>query len=341
LIEESLEAGVQCFAFCKTGSAFSEWCTEKGVPFKESSFKNSFDVISAFALKKWIRSNNIDLIHIHSGKGHGLYAISTLIGVRSLAILSRRVDFPIKSNVWAKWKYNLNSIVRIISVSDAIKRMTEIGIRDRSKVVTIHSGIDLTRFKGNEVADLRNEYGISQGKTLIGNVAALAPHKDYGTFLRTARACIDKEKSVHFLIIGEGDERGFIEQEIIRLKLVDHVTMTGFRNDIPAVLRALDIFLITSETEGLGTSVLDAFAAGTPVIATAAGGIPESVIHQKTGLLCPVQDHECLSKSIDRLMSDDDLRKRLTSEATSHLQQFTKQETARRTLAIYQEVLDK
>ena len=340
LIEESRKMGLNPSVFLRKGSAFQDWAKKEEVPFYAASFSNALDVGSALGLKKAVSEGNIDLIHIHSGKGHDIYALATLFGLTCKAVLSRRVDFPVKSNLWAKWKYNLKSIQRIICVSEAIRTMTAPALKEPSKAITVHSGIDLARFEGVTAdAGLRAKYNIPSNYTLIGNVSALAPHKDLSTFVRTAEAFLSKDPEAVFFIVGEGDEREDLTTQIDSTGLQGKVILTGFRTDVPAVLRELDLFLITSKTEGLGTTVLDAFASGTAVVATAAGGIPESVIDGQTGLLCPIGDYIALSAALDRLVNDEELKTELKRNAIKHLAQFTKESTARKTLLIYEEVI--
>ena len=99
------------------------------------------------------------------------------------------------------------------------------------------------------------------------------------------------------------------------------------------------MFLMTSETEGLGTSILDAFAAKVPVVATAAGGIPEMIIHKKTGMLAPIKDAENLARNVNELLANANLRAELIAGAYQHLQSFSKEQTALKTLEIYKEIL--
>ena len=218
--------------------------------------------------------------------------------------------------------------------------MTAPALHEPSKAITVHSGIDLARFdEVTGVAGLREKYNIPPSHTLIGNVSALAPHKDLSTFVRTAAAFLSRDQDAVFLIIGEGDERESLASQIKAAGLEAKVILTGFRTDIPAVLRELDLFLITNKTEGLGTTVLDAFASGTAVVATEAGGIPESVIDGQTGLLCPIGDHQALSAALERLVKDKQLKAELIVNAKKRLAQFTKEATARKTLRIYEEVI--
>ena len=123
------------------------------------------------------------------------------------------------------------------------------------------------------------------------------------------------------------------------LGLEDHIIFTGFRTDVPDILPELDLFLITSRTEGLGTTILDAFAAGVPVAATAGGGIPELVEHEVTGLLADPGDDRVLAGYLERLLRDDELRGRLIRNGRARVREFSKERTAERTVEIYGKVV--
>ena len=115
--------------------------------------------------------------------------------------------------------------------------------------------------------------------------------------------------------------------------------MTGFRQDIPQILPELDIFLITSKTEGLGTSILDALACNVPVVAAQAGGIPEIIIDQQTGLSAPVGDSTKLAQQVNYLLQNPVLKNQLIRNATKHLEAFTTATMANKTLNVYEKVL--
>jgi len=172
----------------------------------------------------------------------------------------------------------------------------------------------------------------------VGNLSALADHKDYPTFLRTAATVVSSRPDVHFIIAGEGPEEKNIRQMITDLQLSDHVHLLGFRKDVVQVMQSLDVFLITSVTEGLGTIVLEAFAAGVPVVATNAGGIPEMVTDQVTGLLAPIGDANALATSVLRLLTDKSLSHTLSQNAKQRVEQFSYKITGAKTLSIYEAV---
>jgi len=316
---------------------------------------------SKFGQAKFLASfcakNQVDIVHLHDAHAHTIAVLSAVFFQnKSKFILSRRVDFPVKNNFFSTYKYNHWSIKKIICVSDKIKEITSPSIKDKSKLITVHSGIDLKKFDTEKFSNsnekektsiLKTEYNLEKDTILIGNVAALAPHKDYITFLETAKILIptlakrEKEEHTHrkvcFFLIGkeDGSENEIQNWLNQNQEIKRYFILTGFRNDISIILKELAVFLFTSQTEGLGTSILDAFASKVVVVATAAGGIPESVIDNQTGLLSKIKDSVSLAKNVEKVLYDEELRNRLINNATIHLQNFTKENTAKKTLEIY------
>jgi Glycosyltransferase len=180
---------------------------------------------------------------------------------------------------------------------------------------------------------------LSPGQALVGNIAALADHKDYFTFLRTVQLLQKRDCPAAFFIIGTGPQEQEIKSYAAHLGLHKNLYFTGFRNDIPAILPELDILLFTSKTEGLGTSILDAQAAGTPVVATAGGGIPEIVRDGYNGRLCPVGDEVALAAAVEDLLAHPPKAQKLRKEAQKAVRRFAKAETARETLRHYRELV--
>jgi L-malate glycosyltransferase len=170
---------------------------------------------------------------------------------------------------------------------------------------------------------------------LIGNVSALAPHKDYLTFICTAEKLLKINPNLHFVIIGEGSERSIIEKEIKIRNLSGKISLTGFKTNVPELLKELDVLLLTSKTEGLGTSILDAFASGLPVVATKAGGIPEIVEHRVNGLLAETGDAQALADMVESMLRENNFRKSLADNAYVRVRDFDYKVTAAKILEVY------
>lgn len=170
---------------------------------------------------------------------------------------------------------------------------------------------------------LHRQYNLPDNAFLIGNVAALTKEKDLLTFLKVAEIVTATHPQAHFVLVGEGKMRNSLQQFAKEKKLENRVTFAGFRDDIPALVSEMDIFLTTSRSEGLGTSVLDAFAAGTPVVATSVGGIVEMVEPGVSGLLADAGDAKHLADLVVCLMEDSRLREKLRKGAFEKVKQFS------------------
>ena len=142
-----------------------------------------------------------------------------------------------------------------------------------------------------------------------------------------------------FLAIGDGPSRKQVEEEIAKNNLEDHVLLLGFRDDVVSLLPELDVFLITSKTEGLGTSILDAQVARIPIVATRAGGIVEIVKHEVNGLVADVADSKQLAAHVIRLLNDRTFAQKLVEAGADMVKSFSKGMTAQKTKAVYNRVL--
>lgn len=288
------------------------------------------------------KAGKFDIIHTHDSHAHSAAVIaSTLFGNTTPVVVSRRVDFAVSSHPFSFWKYNHSVVKKIICVSEMIRRITAPSIKDPSKLCVIHSGIDVSAYEFTPSGNvLRSELPVKAEEKIVGNFSALADHKDYPVFLKTAMSLLKNKVPVHFVIAGTGDQEQMIRRFVESHQAGDRIHLLGFRKDIPVLMKALDVFLITSRTEGLGTIVLEAFAAGVPVVATRAGGIPELVEDEVTGLLADVGDHDGLGRAVLRIFEDEKLRRMLTDNAKRKVQDFSFRSTAMKTLRIYEEVLN-
>lgn len=338
LIEELVDE-VESFVLCSKGSKMEAHAMTQNIPHYSCKKSGGIDLLYARTIKKICLKQDIDIVHLHDAHAHSFSILSAdLFGNKTPLVLSRRVDFPIKSKWSSKYKYNHKLIKRILCVSNTIKEITALGIKDQSKLFTVYSGIDTKKFS-TRTHRLRNELQLEENDFLVGNTSALADHKDYFTFLDTAKSLIEKDSNFKFAIIGDGPMKTEIVDYSKKLKLEQSVYFLGFRNDVPKILADLDLFFISSKTEGLGTSILDAFAAKVPVVATAAGGIPELVFDGATGLLRPIKSPALLAEAILSLKLNDIEREKLISNAHEQVKKFDKSATARETFTHYQQIL--
>lgn len=336
------KTGVPQWIFCAKGSAMEAYCRREGFDF--FPFKKSFSLDLLTARRIWQLCKQLNITHLHAHDAHAhTFAVlaSTFFKNKPLLIVHRRVDFPVGNSYFSRWKYNHPAISRIICVSDFIKKLVEPAVGDASKLVVVHSGVEIKGVgeKPGRSQTLRIRYGIPPEAWLIANVAAIAPHKDYFTFVKTAEVLLHQNFPARFLIIGaDGGEEQAIRELILDKGLSAEIILTGFRTDVHEILPEVDILLFTSKTEGLGTSLLDAMACGVPIVATDAGGIPEIVEDDVTGLLAPVGDAGSLARQVVRLMEQPGLKQRLTQAARRKVECFSKEKMAAAILEIYLEI---
>lgn len=333
--------GVESVIGCRPESALSKYCEQHGLAHLPLPLKGSVDLGSVKELQRLFKSRQYDVVHMHTAQVHALaVGAHTLVGQVPL-ILSRKVDFALRTNALTRWKYNYQGIRKIICVSDKVKEVVGALVPDASRLVTVYDGIDPNRFPTTvDGAAVRARFGLPPGIPLVGNTSAITTQKDYTTFIHTVAQLHSLGVRAHYLIMGEGHELEMVADLSAKLGVAGAVTFAGFLRDVEQVLPALDVFLMTSEEEGLGSSILDAYACRVPVVATEVGGIPEIVRHEETGLLAPAKDAKALAQAVQRALTETESRERWVSNAVALLhQRFTVEKLAEATLAVYREVV--
>jgi glycosyltransferase involved in cell wall biosynthesis len=317
-----------------------DFCRREGIRYFPYRKGFSVNPLVGLRLRRVCRHWQPDLLHTHDSHAHTFAYLAALMGNQTPIVVSRRVDFPIGKSRFSLRKYHHPCVRKVLCVSQEIQRILLQDYQHPDQTAVVYSGIDLEKFPDTVPGTLHKELGISPETLLIGNVAALAPHKDYFTFVDTVEQLVRLGFTGPYLIIGgDGGEQAAIESYVQQKDLTKVIRFLGYRNDIPDILPELDILLFTSKTEGLGTTLLDAQACGTAIVATRAGGIPEVIEDEDNGLLAPVGDAPILAQQVVRLLEDPDLRARLIESGRERVKAFSKQETARQTRAQYQAVV--
>lgn len=156
-------------------------------------------------------------------------------------------------------------------------------------------------------------------KLLVGSAGRLSPEKGFEVFIDAAKRILQRLPEAGFLIFGDGSLRDELQEKIDRLQLGDRVKLAGFRDDLDHVIPNLDLFVLSSYTEGLPNVVLESLAASVPVVATAVGGTPEVLEHGRQGYVVPSGDAKSLAQSIAKLLEDEQLRSEMASAGRPHV----------------------
>lgn len=298
-----------------------------------------FDVQAGWQLHRLLRSIVPDVVHLHDPMGIALMAMALKmqprLTPRPLVVASRRVDFHLKQNAFSRWKYRHVDV--FIAVSRMIASMlVEDGIAaDRIEVV--HDGVNISAVDKTPALDVHKELWLPHGSPVVGNVAALVPHKGQKVLIDAAAIVVRKLPDVRFVILGEGELRAPLERQVKDLGLERHVFLPGFKADVLGLQKSFDVFAMSSLTEGLGSSMLDAMACGTAVVGTRTGGIPEAIEHERTGLLVRPHHADELAAAIIRLLQDPALRAQLGAAARAQVgAEFSVERMVEGTLAVYE-----
>ena len=200
-------------------------------------------------------------------------------------------------------------VSRFVTVSLDLRSWLITAVRiPAHKVVTIHNGVDITRFCPADSAEARDALGLPIAATVIGTIGRLDPVKDQAGLIAAFSGLAESGASPILAIVGEGPSRPALENEIRQRGLSDRVRLLGERRDVPAVLRAFDVFVLPSRAEGMSNTILEAMATGLPVIATDVGGNPELVEPDVTGRLVPAGDPPSLEVALRAYVTDPYLR---------------------------------
>jgi glycosyltransferase involved in cell wall biosynthesis len=295
------------------------------------------DLHAGWKVSRIIKELKPDIIHAHDPHAVALASLAVSFSTAAdcpAIIASRRVAFHLKRHAFSRWKYH--QVDCFIAASVAIHEMLVDDGVDRSRIVTVYEGIDVGRVQAEPVANIHAEFWLPTHAPIVGAVGALTQEKGH-TYLMDAAAHVVREvPDARFVIFGEGDLRPSLERQIKELHLEKHVLLPGFRPDILAFVRALDLFVMCSLHEGLGTSLLDAMAAGKATVASDTGGIPEVVAHGETGLLVPARDDQALASAIAGLLKDAGRRAAMGQAGLERVKKvFSAERMVEKTLEVY------
>ncbi len=213
---------------------------------------------------------------------------------------------------------------RLVCCSHAVRRSVKSRIGGReAQFVVIPFGVEAGRFRGVE-ALLRNELGLHERLPIIGTVCRLVEPKKGLRFLLEAVVQLEKEVDGHscqVLIVGDGPAEEHLRVMAQQLGIASRVIFAGVRRDIPQLLPLLDAFVLPSLYEGFGIALLEAMAAGRPVVATTVGGIPEFVTHGETGILVEPGDATALARAIQTILANPEEACRMGLRGQRHVQE--------------------
>lgn len=319
--------------------SIDRWAEKLGVNYVDVPDRKQLDFRCIKLLKELIDRQGIELIHAHDDKtmlygwilkllrpqvrimytchSHPRYTMNDFNG------LPAYLSFLIRRNIQIFLMKRFQKPVLTIA-NHTRETLISHGLRPEN-VVVLHNGIDTDVWqpqKGNPV--LRHELDIPHGVHLVGTVARIAQRdKDLSTFYKVAAKVIEQVPNVRFVIVGDGhgDEMARAKNEAASLGLGDKLFFTGHRTDLIDVYSSLDVFLMTSRSEGMPNTILEAMAMGLPVVSTIVGGVPEIIRDETMGLLAPVGDVETLNENLCILLNSSLKRAEISGVARKRIEE--------------------
>ncbi len=336
LVRELQRRGFPVFFVIQKGSPLHQKARDAGLRLIPLRMKGEADLWASLRLAIMMKRRGCRLAHFHD-------AHSLAIGLRAaswakvpLILAHRRVDFPLKQNVFSRRKYG-RKLDAMVAISEAVKKVLVEGGVQPGKIKVIPSGIDFSVYE--EVKDrdfLRREFSFSPDDFLVGIVAALEDHKGHTYLFQATRLVRQHSPHIRLIVVGSGSLRLELEAQVHELGIEDIVFFLGFREDMPRILASLDLFVLSSHLEGLGSSLLDAMASRLPVVATRTGGIPEIVLHGETGLLVPPRDPQAMAEAIIQVYHDRNLANYLAQKGHDFVRRhFSVEAMAEKVIELY------
>lgn len=340
LLEGLRARGHESILACTEGSAIAEKATKQGFRVEALACAGDADLEFMLRLRHLMRVEKPDLVHLHSRRGADTLGLLAAKWTSTPVVLSRRVDNP--ETPWiAKLKYG--ACDQVITISRAILEVLVSTGVDRHKLNCVRSAVTPDRFVSSlSRQEFLDEMSLAPDSLVIAVVAQLIERKNHIGILR-ALANVENElpSNVKVLFFGKGPLEDNLHNAVSNLALEHRVKFAGFRDDLSQLIGHIDLLVHPAKMEGLGVSLIEAAAAGVPIIGNPAGGIPEIVRNEENGLLVDCSDTTALGNAILRLCHDPKARDQMGENGRELVdREFSVDAMVEGNLAVYKKLLN-
>lgn len=324
--------------------AIAEEAQRIGIPVVYFTMRRGLNPVGISQIINFIKENDIRIVHSHGYKPNIFLGLAFNNKVKTVSTVHgwAKKAGGIKGKAYEFFDAQaLKKFDSVVAVSKAVVQDLKNRGVSEGKIKLIYNGLKTKNDKQvYNVPDIRKKYGIDDNAFVIGSVGRLAKVKGHSYLVEAMPNILEQIEYCQLLIAGEGPERAHLESLIRKYKLRDRVKLPGYIENIDQFLAAIDLFVLPSLTEGLPLVLLEAMAAGKPVVATAAGGILEVVETSDIGFLVPPADPSSLAESIKGIYRSKERMSNMVLRAKSIVRtKYSSDMMARQYLAIYSQLL--
>jgi glycosyltransferase involved in cell wall biosynthesis len=339
LLMEGLRArGHANLLVCPPDSDAEREARRRGFAVECVAMRNDLSLGAAYRISTVLRRHAPALVHCHTGRANWLGGVAAR-WARVPALSTRRMDRHVSHGLRTRWLYR-RLLRRVAAISPAVaRRLREAGVPPE-RISLIWSAVDPERLQPTATRQaLRARLDAAPDTACLLVAANLVNRKGVDVLL-AAYAALASRECTELWIAGDGPERASLEAAATRLGVADRVRFLGHRSDVPDLLEACDVFVLPSRLEGLGVAALEAMARSRPVVASAVGGLAETVLAEETGLLVPPGDAAALAAALERLLADPALGQRLGAAGTARVaEHFLAEQMVDGYESLYREIL--
>ena len=340
LVAGLVARGEDALLVAAEGSGIATEAAARGLPMETLPLSGEGDLSFIPRFRALLRRTAPELVHLHSRRGADTLGLAAARWAGIPVVLSRRVDN--REPPWlARLKYG--RCRRVVAISDEIRRVLLSQGVPGDRVVTVRSAVDPSGIphQCRDRAAFLSEMEFPEDARVAGMAAQFIRRKGHHVLLEAVPRVLEAVPRARFVLFGRGPLEEEVRQAVTDAGLQDHVRLAGFRRDLPHLLPCLDLLVHPAFTEGLGVALLEAGAAGIPVVGTRAGGIPEVVVHGRTGLLVPPGDAGELAGALGALLGSPERCRAMGQEARRFVEEERSVDAmVEGNLAVYRDVLD-
>ncbi|MDH3891777.1 MAG: glycosyltransferase family 4 protein [candidate division Zixibacteria bacterium] len=302
---------------------------------------SAYDFTAVGKIRKALLKERVDLLCTHDYRSHLLgHAVCRKSKAKHICFVrgATKDDLKVRLYQWLD-KMTLPWANHAVTVSDQQRRtMTDSGY-PQARISVVHNAVSLSDLSEIEPVDLRTVFELPPDAVVVMAAGRFSREKGQRLLVETAARIIEQDRRLHFVLYGDGPDLGPVKRQVAGCSYPTQIRLPGFSAMVISYLKSADILVNPSYSEGLPNVVLEAMAVGTPVVATAVGGVPELIVNRQSGLLVPAGDSNGLGEAILLLAEDLPIRKRLAENGQQVVRQrFTFEQQAKKLTEVYEEV---